>query len=241
MKKRFLNCLVTVLNQFKKNFEFFIFVSFSDLKYSDFDFSFDSSDFDFSKDYQVLKYFFVLIEINFDFLFWKLKRASVSLYKSNSHQSILQQFSYLFTSNTELIMNQSFEFIFIFCECFFEKKTIFAVRWLRKLKHELISFKLFETISFEKFINSVNLLLIDDAADWTEVNMNAVHFLSEDDFIEKTMFTFKILFQKRFSAKTVKLSAVNFYAKLKEFRQKAKKSINAYHKRMLNFMSKIAV
>ena len=71
--------------------------------------------------------------------------------------------------------------------------------------------------------------------------MNAVRFLNEEEFTEKTIFIFKILFQKRFSVKTVKSSAVNFHTEFEKFRQKTDESINAYHKRMLNFMSKIVV
>ena len=89
-------------------------------------------------------------------------------------------------------------------------------------------------------MNSVNLFLTDDAADWTEINMNAVRFLKKDDSTEKTISAFKTLFQKRFSAKTVKSSTINFHTELGEFRQKTNESINAYYKRMLNFMSRVA-
>ena len=90
-------------------------------------------------------------------------------------------------------------------------------------------------------MNNVNLFLTDDATDWTEINMNAVRFLNEKKFTEKTIFIFKILFQKRFSVKIVKSSTVNFYTEFEKFRQKTNESINAYHKRTLNFGSKIAV
>ena len=123
----------------------------------------------------------------------------------------------------------------------FKKKTIFVIRWFRKLKHKLIFFKQNETVSSKRFMNSVNLFLIDDVADWAEINMNAVCFLKENDFTKKTVFAFKILFQERFSVKIMKSSIINFHIELEKFRQKTNESINAYYKRMLNFMSRVAV
>lgn len=133
------------------------------------------------------------------------------------------------------------ESIFAFCECFFEKRVISAARWLKKLEHELSLYKMTGSIPSERFIDNVNFLLIDDAVEWAKTNSNAARLLKEEKLIFESIIIFKTLFQERFSAKTMKSSIVNFHVELKDLRQGSNKIINAYYKRVLALMSRVAV
>ena len=91
-----------------------------------------------------------------DSLFWEIKRLS----------ALIDPF---LSSEEDLIMSQS-ESLFTFCGCFGGKGTISVARWLLKLEHELTQYRENGTIPPDRFINSINLLLTDDAAEWAETN-----------------------------------------------------------------------
>lgn len=133
------------------------------------------------------------------------------------------------------------KFIFAFCECFFEKRIISVVRWLKKLEHELSVFKQDEIISSGRYMNNINLLLIDDAVEWAKINVEAANLLTQEDSIVESVVTFRNLFQKQFSTKTIKTFSTSFDIELEEMKQKSKKLIEAYHKRFLTLMLRYGV
>ena len=45
-----------------------------------------------------------------------------------------------------------------------------------------------EIISFERFMNSINLFFTDDAAEWTEINLNAFRLLKKKIYKKKNCF-----------------------------------------------------
>jgi hypothetical protein len=110
--------------------------------------------------------------------------------------------SHVFIRSISVMKRQS-ELTFSFCECFSRKNIISAGKWFRKLKHELSLFKVNEKISSERYINSVNLLLIKNAAEWFETNSYAARLLIEKELTANTLTAFKSRFQEKFSAKIV--------------------------------------
>lgn len=126
---------------------------------------------------------------------------------------------------------------FAFCECFTGKRIISKARWLKKLEYELNFFKVDEIISFERFIDSINFLLSEEAVEWVEISPNAVRLLGEEEFTAETMFSFRSLFQERFLAKSVESSTTSFYIELEEFHQKQDEIINSYYKPLLVLMA----
>ena len=122
---------------------------------------------------------------------------------------------------------------FTFCGCFTGKGAMSGARWLKKLDHELNPFKEDGSIPPERFIDSVKLLLSDDAADWAETNPDAARLLGEEKPTPKSVLMFRTLFQERFPAKTVNSPAISFHAELADLRQNPNETINAYYKRLL--------
>ena len=161
-----------------------------------------------------------------DSLFWEIKRISTSIdpFLSSEEDSIMSQTEPLFT----------------FCGCFDGKGTISAARWLLKLEHELTQYRENGIIPPDRFINSVNLLLTDDAAEWAETNLDAARLLEDEDPTTESVASFRTLFQERFPAKRVESPATNFHSELGEFRQGSNETISSYHKRLLNLMSRVA-
>ena len=62
----------------------------------------------------------------------------------------------------------------------------------------------------KKFLESVDLLLTDDAAEWAETCPDAVRLLADENPTVQFMITFRNLFQERFPAKSVETSTMSF-------------------------------
>lgn len=195
-------------------------------------------DLDLSEEYQTQK----LSTTSESAHFLELIHPRSILWELRPVRSLLSQTHSLLSEITSISSIMSIpESIFNFCGCFFEKGAISATKWLKKLKHELRLFKEGGVISSNRFIDSVNFLLTDDAAEWAETNMNAVRLLTEENFIADTIASFKTLFQERFPVRIVKSSAINFHTELEDFRQGQDEIIGFYHKRLLNLMARVAV
>ena len=181
-----------------------------------------------------------------NFYFWKFRsqvRSSNSIFLKNIISFLIK----LILSDTtkiqnqkSMIMNRS-KSIFIFCECFFEKRVISTAKWFKKLKHELNSYKKSGVIFSKKYMNSINFFLIDDAAEWAETNVETADLLFQKNFIFESVISFRNLFQKKFFVKTVKIFNISFDTKLKEMKQKSNEIINSYHKRFLILMLKYEI
>jgi hypothetical protein len=127
-----------------------------------------------------------------------------------------------------IIMQFIFESTFTFCDCFSEKCNISTIRWMKKLKHELINYKINDVISSAKFLNCINLLLIDDAIEWIEINSDVVKILTEKNSSQELTTTFRNLFCERFLVKFIKTFIVNFDIELNDLRQISDEFINIY-------------
>lgn len=65
--------------------------------------------------------------------------------------------------------------------------------------------------------------------------------MKDEELIAETVVLFRILFQKKFSAKIVESSTIIFHIAFGDFRQKFNESINVYHKKLLNLIFKMTV
>ncbi|MCJ1464755.1 hypothetical protein MMC07_003368 [Pseudocyphellaria aurata] len=129
--------------------------------------------------------------------------------------------------------------LFTFCGCFDGKGNISAARWLLKLEHELAQYQTNGIIPPDRFIDSINLLLTNDAAEWAETNPDAARLLGEEEPTTESVTTFRNLFQERFPAKTVESSSLDFYTELNELKQRHDESISSYHKRVSALMLRV--
>lgn len=127
---------------------------------------------------------------------------------------------------------------FTFCGCFSGKGAMSAARWLRKLEHELNPYKIDGRIPPGRYMDSINLLLTDDAAEWAETNPDAARLLSEDEPTTESVLSFRNLFLERFPAKSVEPAAASFHTELGEFRQRPDETISTYYKRLLVLMTR---
>ncbi len=124
---------------------------------------------------------------------------------------------------------------------FFDKNIISTVKWMKKLKHELIHYKINDVISSAKFLNCINFLLIDDATKWAETNSNTARILIEKNSSQEFVIAFRNLFCERFFAKFIETSIVNFDTELNELRQTFDEFINIYYKRLTALMLRVKV
>ncbi len=112
---------------------------------------------------------------------------------------------------------------------------------MKKLKHELIHYKINDVIFSAKFLNCVNLLLIDDVAKWAETNLDVVRILAKKNSSQKSIDNFRTLFCERFFVKFIKSATVNFDIELNDLRQFSDEFINIYDKRLTALMLRVKI
>lgn len=83
---------------------------------------------------------------------------------------------------------------------------ISASRWPINFNHETKGYKVEdESIPPNTYLESLNMLFSDDAADWAESNSDAVRLLAEPEPTQATVYSLKSLFCERFPTKAVEL------------------------------------
>ena len=127
---------------------------------------------------------------------------------------------------------------FGFCGTFSGKGQS-AHRWLMSFEHEMAGYKQNNTIPADLYLNSLNMLLIDDAEDWAESHPDAIELLKEDTSTQQTVDNFKSLLYERFPPKEVELTPVPFDEKLSELQQKSDGPLSSYYKRAANKMHRV--
>ncbi len=76
---------------------------------------------------------------------------------------------------------QQIDSIFSFCDIFSDIDHVFAAHWLKWLKHELSKYKIDEVINLIIYLDILNMLLTNDAAEWAKFHSDAIHLLSIKD------------------------------------------------------------
>ena len=136
---------------------------------------------------------------------------------------------------------QLVSFTFVFCDIFFDQNNISTSRWLKKFEHEMSDYKtvVIDAISADKYFESINMLFIDDVANWSESHSDAIRLLNDSVFIQFTVISFKSLLCERFFSKIVEIISVSFDVKLTELRQRDDEFLADYYKRIISLMQRI--
>lgn len=109
---------------------------------------------------------------------------------------------------------------FAFCGTFSGKDNISAAKWIKRLEFELTPYQDGNgVIPARKFLSSVDLLLSDEAAEWAEIDQDAVKLLTDPDPTAQTVSTFKDQFQQRFPSKFAALPTKSLNQQLSELHQ----------------------
>ena len=101
---------------------------------------------------------------------------------------------------------QLIDSIFAFCDIFFDQNNISTSRWLKKFEHEMFDYKtiIIDAIFVDKYLKSLNMLLIDDVANWFENHFDAIRLFNNSIFIQLTIISFKSLLCERFLTRSSK-------------------------------------
>ena len=115
-----------------------------------------------------------------------------------------------------------------------------GARWLKKLGHELSGYKTAnEAIPADTYLNSLNMLLVEEAADWAESHPEAIRLLNEPSPTQDTVTAFKALFCDRFPSRAVEAAPIPFNVELAEIAQRSEESLSSYYKRVIGLMQRV--
>jgi len=118
---------------------------------------------------------------------------------------------------------------FNFCGTFSGQGSISAQRWLKKYEHEMSGYKVEGIIPASMYLESLSILLIDEAADWSESHPDAIRLLNEASPSSQTVENFKVLLCERFPSKAVEMSPIPFDVELGDLRQKPDESSSPHY------------
>ena len=127
---------------------------------------------------------------------------------------------------------------FAFCGTFSGNDSISAVRWLRKFEHEIVGYRVNGTVPPDKYLSSVDMLLMDDAAEWAESYPEAIRLLKDPNPTQESVNTFKALLCDRFPAKVVEVVTVPIDVELSGLKQRTDESLASYYKRVTGLMQR---
>ncbi len=137
------------------------------------------------------------------------------------------------------MLYQQTDSIFSFCNIFSDTDHVFAARWLKWLKHELSEYKINEVINLVIYLNSFNMLLMNNIIKWAESHSNAIHLLSIKNLTAQNLTSFKFLLCKRFSFKAIKIFFISFNVKLFKLWQCSDKALVIFYKWITSLMQHI--
>ena len=131
---------------------------------------------------------------------------------------------------------------FTICGTFSGTAGVPASRWLNKFNLEMRGYRTGDgSIPADIYLESLNVLLTDDAADWAESHPDAARLLTEPNPTQATVDDFKTLFCERFPIKAVEITPVPFDVELADLRQKPEESLASYYKRTTGLMQRVGL
>lgn len=95
---------------------------------------------------------------------------------------------------------------FSFCGTFSGAGNVSAARWIKRLEHELSGYKVNGVINPSTYLDSLNMLLTDDAAEWAESHPEAIRLLAIEEPTAQDLANFRSLLCERFPTKAVEIS-----------------------------------
>ncbi|MCJ1423137.1 hypothetical protein MMC29_001018 [Sticta canariensis] len=131
---------------------------------------------------------------------------------------------------------------FAFCGPFSGQGNISASRWLLKYEHEMSGYRVADgIIPPEVYLGSLDMLLTDEAAEWSESHPDAVRLLADPTPTQQTVSSFKSLLCDRFPSRVVEVVPVPIDVELSELRQKSEESesLASYYKRVTSLMYRV--
>lgn len=87
-------------------------------------------------------------------------------------------------------------------------------------------------IPFKVYLESLDMLLTEDASQWAESHSNVVRLLIENEPTQATVDSFKSLLCERFSTKVIEVTFIPFDIELSELHQKLDKPLSICYKRV---------
>lgn len=132
-------------------------------------------------------------------------------------------------------MNRS-RLIFEFCRTYDGSEP--AARWLKRLEFDLRGLDKSD-ISPKQYLSSVDLLLMGEAADWTESSPEISTILA-GSHIKKSLQRFLMLFKERFPSKAFEAVIISFPEVLETIRQ-TDESLSSYYQRTIQITSRYGV
>jgi hypothetical protein len=114
-----------------------------------------------------------------------------------------------------------------------------VARWLKRLEHELSGYKVDGVIRPSTYLDSLNMLLTDDAAEWAESHPDAIHLLAIEEPTIQDLANFKSLLCERFPTKAVEISPIPFDVELSELRQRSDEALVSFYKRVTSLMQRV--
>ena len=89
-----------------------------------------------------------------------------------------------------------------------------------------------------KYLLYLDLLLIEDAAEWAETNAEGSRLLSRDEPTQENVNRLLSLLKERFPSKAIEIAPISFDAEIRDLHQLPNESLHAYYTRTLNIMGR---
>lgn len=126
---------------------------------------------------------------------------------------------------------------FAFCGKF-TGKTISAARWLKAYDRELTPRRESGQLTPESYLEDLDLLLAEDAAEWAESNSEAIRLLNTENPTQATVDQFTSLFKQRFPVKVAEVAPLTFDTEIADLRQQPNETVTSYFTRTTSLMYK---
>ena len=117
-----------------------------------------------------------------------------------------------------------------------------AERWLSKFDYEMEDFQNDDgTYPPKKYLNYLNMLLIEDAVKWAERDPDARRLLTEakTNPTQTTVEDFRALFCESFPSQEIEISPISFEVELAELHQRPEEPLSSYYKRVCALLKEV--
>ncbi len=128
---------------------------------------------------------------------------------------------------------------FALCGTFAGNTDVTAERWLSKFDFEMEDYQDSEgRFPAAKYLGYLNMLLVEDAAKWSEKDPDARRLLAEAKSAptEATVNNFRTVFCEAFPSREIEASPIPFEVELAELHQRPNEALSAYYKRVSALM-----
>ena len=111
-----------------------------------------------------------------------------------------------------------------------------------KFDHEMAGYKNDDGVIPPKtYLDSLNMLLVDDAEAWAESHPDAVEILNEESPTQQTVERLRSLLRDRFPSKAVDVAPIPFSVELADLQQRSEESLATFYKRVTTLMQRVGL